>query len=96
MYPENLFVIKITTINQLTVITIDGKHKEMNKEERWLKLRLNFGSSSNAESVDMKCLTDTPDVHQLLLSKTHFPDDVVDSAISVISRLGQQIRTALH
>jgi hypothetical protein len=42
------------------------------------------------------CVTDTPDGDQLQLSKAHFPDDVVDSAVSVISRLGQQIRTALH
>jgi len=40
------------------------------------------------------CVTGTPYVLQLLLSKTHIPEDV-DNAVSVISRLGQQIRTVL-
>jgi len=41
MYTENLFVNRILTVNQLTVITIDGKHKKnLNKEGRLWKLRL--------------------------------------------------------
>ena len=56
------------TISQLTVITVDGKHK--NKEERFLKPLLNVGSTSDNEC---KCVTDTPDdVNQLLLKNNTF------------------------
>ena len=53
MYPENLFVKKVMALNQLTVIAIGGKHKNLNKEKRLWKLRLNFGSTDNVELVDM-------------------------------------------